>query len=52
MEPTSFIREIKLNLITSQSENYDNLKIEDAECINTSFPDFVEKFNNAGGNIL
>ena len=30
----------------------DNLIIEDGESINTSFPNFVEKFNNAGGNIL
>jgi len=30
----------------------DNLEIEDAESINTSFPNFIEKFNNAGGNIL
>ena len=29
-----------------------NLKIEDAESINTSFPNFIKKFNNAGGNIL
>ena len=29
-----------------------NLVIEDAESINTSFPNFIEKFNNAGGNIL
>ncbi len=30
----------------------DNLFIEDGESINTSFPNFIEKFNNAGGNIL
>jgi len=30
----------------------DNLEIEDSESINTSFPNFIEKFNNAGGNIL
>ena len=30
----------------------DNLIIEDAKSINTSFPNFIEKFNNAGGNIL
>ena len=29
-----------------------NLIIEDSESINTSFPNFIEKFNNAGGNIL
>jgi 3-phosphoshikimate 1-carboxyvinyltransferase len=29
-----------------------NLIIEDAKSINTSFPNFIEKFNNAGGNIL
>ena len=29
-----------------------NLNIEDGESINTSFPNFIEKFNNAGGNIL
>jgi len=29
-----------------------NLIIEDAESINTSFPNFIEKFNHAGGNIL
>jgi 3-phosphoshikimate 1-carboxyvinyltransferase len=29
-----------------------NLIIEDGESINTSFPNFIEKFNNAGGNIL
>jgi 3-phosphoshikimate 1-carboxyvinyltransferase len=28
------------------------LIIEDAESINTSFPNFIEKFNTAGGNIL
>ena len=30
----------------------DNLIIEDSEAINTSFPNFIEKFNRAGGNIL
>ena len=30
----------------------DNLIIEDADSINTSFPNFIEKFNKAGGNIL
>ena len=29
-----------------------NLVIEDAESINTSFPNFIKKFNCAGGNIL
>jgi len=29
-----------------------NLIIEDGDSINTSFPNFIEKFNNAGGNIL
>ncbi len=29
----------------------DNLIIEDAKSINTSFPNFVQKFNDAGGNI-
>ena len=29
-----------------------NLIIDDADSINTSFPNFIEKFNNAGGNIL
>ena len=29
-----------------------NLFIEDAKSINTSFPNFIDKFNNAGGNIL
>ena len=29
-----------------------NLIIEDAESINTSFPNFIKKFNNVGGNIL
>ena len=29
-----------------------NLIIDDADSINTSFPDFVNIFNNAGGNIL
>ena len=29
-----------------------NLIIEDSESINTSFPNFIEKINNAGGNIL
>ena len=29
-----------------------NLIIEDAESINTSFPNFIEKFNYAGGHIL
>ena len=29
-----------------------NLNIEDADSINTSFPNFIEKFNNVGGNIL
>lgn len=28
-----------------------NLQIEDSESINTSFPNFIEKFNKAGGNI-
>ena len=29
-----------------------NLIIDDEGSINTSFPNFIEKFNNAGGNIL
>jgi 3-phosphoshikimate 1-carboxyvinyltransferase len=29
-----------------------NLIIDDAESINTSFPNFIEKFNKSGGNIL
>ena len=29
-----------------------NLKINDAECINTSFPNFLNIFNEAGGNLL
>ena len=29
-----------------------NLNIEDGESINTSFPNFIKKFNDAGGNIL
>ena len=29
-----------------------NLSIEDAESINTSFPNFIDIFNNAGGNCL
>ena len=29
-----------------------NLNIEDGESINTSFPNFIQKFNIAGGNIL
>ena len=28
------------------------LKIEDAESINTSFPNFKSEFNNLGGNIF
>ena len=34
------------------SAKIDNLIIEDADSINTSFPNFIEKFNKAGGNIL
>ena len=29
-----------------------NLKINDSNSINTSFPKFIEKFNQSGGNIL
>ena len=29
-----------------------NLTIDEAKSINTSFPNFIDKFNNAGGNIL
>ena len=29
-----------------------NLKINDSDSINTSFPKFIEKFNRSGGNIL
>ena len=29
-----------------------NLVIKDAQSINTSFPNFIDKFNDAGGNIL
>ena len=29
-----------------------NLIIDNSDSINTSFPNFIEKFNNAGGNIL
>ena len=29
-----------------------NLSIEDSNSINTSFPNFIDKFNNVGGNLL
>ena len=29
-----------------------NVIINEADSINTSFPSFIEIFNNAGGNIL
>ena len=29
-----------------------NLKIEDSNSINTSFPNFVDTYNRSGGNIL
>ena len=48
---TNFDHRIAMSFAVMGSK-IDNLIIEDAECINTSFPNFVEKFNNAGGNIL
>jgi 5-enolpyruvylshikimate-3-phosphate synthase len=29
-----------------------NLSIEDSESINTSFPNFINTFNKAGGSLL
>ena len=48
---TNFDHRIAMSFAVMGSK-IDNLNIEDGECINTSFPNFVEKFNNAGGNIL
>ena len=48
---TDFDHRIAMSFAVMGSK-VDNLIIEDAESINTSFPNFIEKFNNAGGNIL
>ena len=48
---TDFDHRIAMSFVVMGSK-VGNLIIEDAESINTSFPNFIEKFNNAGGNIL
>jgi len=48
---TDFDHRIAMSFAVMGSK-IDNLVIEDSKSINTSFPNFVEKFNNAGGNIL
>jgi 3-phosphoshikimate 1-carboxyvinyltransferase len=48
---TDFDHRIAMSFAVMGSK-VNNLVIEDAESINTSFPNFVETFNNAGGNIL
>ena len=48
---TDFDHRIAMSFAVMGSK-VDKLIIEDAESINTSFPNFIEKFNNAGGNIL
>ena len=48
---TDFDHRIAMSFAVMGSK-VDNLVIEDSKSINTSFPNFVEKFNNAGGNIL
>jgi 3-phosphoshikimate 1-carboxyvinyltransferase len=48
---TDFDHRIAMSF-TVMGSRVDNLIIEDSESINTSFPNFIEKFNNAGGNIL
>ncbi|MDB2349585.1 3-phosphoshikimate 1-carboxyvinyltransferase [Alphaproteobacteria bacterium] len=48
---TDFDHRIAMSFAVMGSK-IDNLTIKDAKSINTSFPNFVEKFNNAGGNIL
>jgi len=48
---TDFDHRIAMSFAVMGSK-VDNLVIEDADSINTSFPNFKEKFNNAGGNIL
>jgi 3-phosphoshikimate 1-carboxyvinyltransferase len=48
---TDFDHRIAMSFAVMGSK-IDNLIIEDADSINTSFPNFIEKFNKAGGNIL
>ena len=48
---TDFDHRIAMSFAVMGSK-VDNLVIEDAKSINTSFPNFIQKFNNAGGNIL
>ncbi|MDB4860909.1 3-phosphoshikimate 1-carboxyvinyltransferase [Alphaproteobacteria bacterium] len=48
---TDFDHRIAMSFAVMGSK-VDNLIIEDSEAINTSFPNFIEKFNHAGGNIL
>jgi 3-phosphoshikimate 1-carboxyvinyltransferase len=48
---TDFDHRIAMSFAVMGSK-VDNLIIEDAESINTSFPNFINKFNDAGGNIL
>ncbi len=48
---TDFDHRIAMSFAVMGSK-VDNLVIEDSKSIDTSFPNFVKKFNNAGGNIL
>jgi 3-phosphoshikimate 1-carboxyvinyltransferase len=48
---TDFDHRIAMSFAVMGSK-VDNLIIDDAQSINTSFPNFIEKFNKAGGNIL
>ena len=48
---TDFDHRIAMSF-TVMGSKVGNLKIEDSNSINTSFPNFVDVFNKAGGNIL
>jgi 3-phosphoshikimate 1-carboxyvinyltransferase len=48
---TDFDHRIAMSFAVMGSK-VNNLIIDDAQSINTSFPNFIEKFNKAGGNIL
>ena len=48
---TDFDHRIAMSFAVMGSK-VNNLVIKDSKSINTSFPNFIKKFNNAGGNIL
>ena len=49
---TNFDHRIAMSFAIMGTKQGANLKIENPECIKTSFPNFIEVFNKTGGNLV